>query len=346
MRRTRAASSSCRSTRPARSAVSSARTGRRCRATATSLAPARRWRPRRSASPSASSSSASSTQRRASSSESRSGSTRPSRTSWPTRTQTSSSRGRSCTGRRGVSRKTTSRRRSPRPRRSRSRQRQPCPRASARSRFTAGPASPGSIRSIASTSARSGLRASARGLPSSASKSQTRCSASPFPSDRGGSVDGQMMDFQLTLPHLLKRAELYFGAGEIVSRQPDKTFHRTTYRDSMRRARQLAVALGKLGIERGDRVATLCWNHHQHHEAYFGIPCGGFVLHTLNLRLHPNDLAYIANHAGDKVVIVDQSLLPVLDQFKDRTQIEHVLVVEESYEELLRGVSENDFREL
>ena len=58
-----------------------------------------------------------------------------------------------------------------------------------------------------------------------------------------------------------------------------------------RRAKQLAVALQGLGLERGDRVATLCWNHYQHLEAYFGIPCGGFVLHTLNLRLHPNDLA-------------------------------------------------------
>ena len=105
----------------------------------------------------------------------------------------------------------------------------------------------------------------------------------------------------------------------------------------MRRARQLAVALRELGLERGDRVATLCWNHHQHLEAYFGIPCGGFVLHTLNLRLHPNDLAYIANHAGDRAVIVDRSLLPLLEQFKDRTQIEHVFVVEDSYEELLAG---------
>ena len=66
------------------------------------------------------------------------------------------------------------------------------------------------------------------------------------------------------------------------------------------RRAQLAVALQGLGLERGDRVATLCWNHYQHLEAYFGIPCGGFVLHTLNLRLHPNDLAYIATHAGDR----------------------------------------------
>jgi fatty-acyl-CoA synthase len=156
-------------------------------------------------------------------------------------------------------------------------------------------------------------------------------------------VDGLMMDFQLTLPHLLRRAETYYGNGEIVTRLPDKSFHRTTYRDTMRRAKQLAVALKGLGLERGDRVATLCWNHYQHHEAYFGIPCGGFVLHTLNLRLHPNDLAYIANHAGDRAVIVDRSLLPLLEQFKDRTQIEHVLVVEDSYEELLAGADANDW---
>ena len=156
-------------------------------------------------------------------------------------------------------------------------------------------------------------------------------------------MDGLMMDFQLTLPHLLRRSETYFGNGEIVTRLPDKSFHRTTYKDTMRRARQLAVALKDLGLERGDRVATLCWNHYQHHEAYFGIPCGGFVLHTLNLRLHPNDLAYIANHAGDRAVIVDRSLLPLLDQFKDRTQIEHVFVVEDSYEELLASADADDW---
>jgi len=158
-------------------------------------------------------------------------------------------------------------------------------------------------------------------------------------------VDGLMMDFQLTLPHLLRRAELYFGAGEIASRQADTSFHRTTYAETMGRARQLAAALGKLGLDRGDRVATLCWNHHQHHEAYFGIPCGGFVLHTLNLRLHPNDLAYIATHANDRAVIVDRSLLPLLEQFKDRTNIEHVFVVEDSYEELLATASPDDWRD-
>ena len=146
-----------------------------------------------------------------------------------------------------------------------------------------------------------------------------------------------MMDFQLTLPPLLRRAETYFPDKQIVTRLPDKSFHRYTYRDCARRSRQLAVALKNLGLERGDRVATLAWNHYQHMECYLGIPCGGFVLHTLNLRLHPSDLAYIATHAGDKVVVVDRMLLPLLDQFKDDTPIEHVLVVEDSYEELLAG---------
>ncbi|HEY8727679.1 MAG TPA: AMP-binding protein, partial [Gaiellaceae bacterium] len=88
-------------------------------------------------------------------------------------------------------------------------------------------------------------------------------------------MDGLMMDFPLTLPTLLRRAETYFGEKEIVTRLPDKSFHRYTYADMTRRAKQLAVALRELGLERGDRVATLSWNHYQHLEAYFGIPCGG-----------------------------------------------------------------------
>src|SRR3954463_7402602 len=152
-----------------------------------------------------------------------------------------------------------------------------------------------------------------------------------------------MMDFQLTLPPLLRRAETYFGDKEIVTRLPDKSFHRYTYRDLARRSKQLAVGLEQLGLEPGDRVGTLCWNHYQHLEAYFGIPCGGVVLHTLTLRLPPNDLAYIADHAGDRAVIVDRSLLPLLEQFKDRTKIEHVLVVEDSYEELLAGADADDW---
>ncbi len=158
-------------------------------------------------------------------------------------------------------------------------------------------------------------------------------------------MNGLMMDYQLTLPHLLRRSEQYYGEKEIVTRLPDRSFHRTRYAETGRRARALAVALSQLGLERGDRVATLCWNHHVHHEAYLGIPCGGFVLHTLNLRLHPSDLAYIASHAGDRAVIVDRSLVPLLEQFVDRTPIEHVFVVEDSYEELLAGADPDAWRD-
>ncbi len=153
------------------------------------------------------------------------------------------------------------------------------------------------------------------------------------------------MDFQLTLPSLLRRAERYFGAKEIVTREPDRSFARTTYGRVMRRARALAVALRRLGLDRGDRVATLCWNHAAHLEAYFGIPCAGLVLHTLNLRLQPEDLAGIAAHAHDRAVIVDRSLVPLLERFRDRTAIEHVFVVEDSYEELLASADPDEWHD-
>jgi len=158
-------------------------------------------------------------------------------------------------------------------------------------------------------------------------------------------MKGLMMDFQLTLPTILRRAETYFPDNQVVTRLPDKSFHRYTYRDAGRRARQLAAALRKLGLERGDRVATLCWNHYQHLECYLGIPCAGLVLHTLNIRLHPSDLAFIARHAGDRAVVVDRSLVPLLDQFRGDTDIEHVFVVEDEYEELLASASPDEWED-
>src|SRR5947208_11754763 len=158
-------------------------------------------------------------------------------------------------------------------------------------------------------------------------------------------MNGLMMDYQLTLPTLLRRVETFFGTKRVATRLPDRSFHTYTYRDMARRSKQLAVALQSLGLERGDRVATLGWNTYQHLEAYFGIPCGGFVLHTLNLRLHPSDLAFIANHAGDRAVIVDAALVPLLDLFKERTAIEHVFVVEDGYEELLADADPDAWRD-
>jgi fatty-acyl-CoA synthase len=158
-------------------------------------------------------------------------------------------------------------------------------------------------------------------------------------------MDGLMMEYQLTLPTILRRVEQYFGDKGVATRLPDKSFHRYTYTDMGRRAKQLAVALKELGLERGDRVATLCWNHYQHLEAYLGVPCGGFVLHTLNLRLHPNDIGFIAAHAGDRALIVDQSLVSLVEEFRDQTQIEHVFVVEDSYEDLLASADADAWRD-
>ena len=129
-------------------------------------------------------------------------------------------------------------------------------------------------------------------------------------------MKGLMMDFQLTLPTILKRAETYFPHQEIVTRMPDRSFHRYSFADFGKRARQLAVALRSLGLEPGDRVATLCWNHYQHLEAYLGIPCGGYVLHTLNLRLHPNDLGYLAARGRQAGIA---TIVAPLGQFKDKT---------------------------
>jgi len=140
-------------------------------------------------------------------------------------------------------------------------------------------------------------------------------------------MQGTMMKYPLTLAPMLARAGQLFGAQEIVSRLPDKSLHRYRYRDFHRRALALAGALQAAGMRAGDRVATLMWNHYAHLEAYFGIPCAGAVLHTLNLRLHPDDIAYIAQHAGDRILIVDDVLLPLYEKFKAGARFERVIVV-------------------
>jgi fatty-acyl-CoA synthase len=156
-------------------------------------------------------------------------------------------------------------------------------------------------------------------------------------------MHGLIMDFQLTIPTILRRAEQLHYDREVVTRLPDKSLHRYTYGDMIRRAKRLAVALKKLGIHESDRVATFCWNHYQHLEAYMAIPSIGAVLHTLNLRLHPTDLTYIASHAGDKAVIVDEVLWNLFEPFKDAVpSLEHVIVVRSSDKPLPPGALDYD----
>jgi fatty-acyl-CoA synthase len=154
-----------------------------------------------------------------------------------------------------------------------------------------------------------------------------------------------MMDFPLTLTHLLERAHRYFARTEIVSRAADGTLHRYTWGDAYARAGRLAHALERLGVRPGDKVATLAWNHYRHLEAYFAVPMMGAVVHTLNLRLHPSELTFIARHAEDSVILVDRSLLPLLNQFVSNVPtVRHVVVIPDDgptargqldYEELL-----------
>lgn len=140
-----------------------------------------------------------------------------------------------------------------------------------------------------------------------------------------------MMDFPLTISHFLGRARALFADVEIVSRQPDKTCQRETYGEMVERCERLARALARLGVKAGDPVATLGWNHRQHLECYLGIPSMGAVVHTLNIRLHPDEIAYIANHAKDVAIVVDASLLPLFEKFRAKlTTVRHVIVVREA----------------
>ena len=138
---------------------------------------------------------------------------------------------------------------------------------------------------------------------------------------------GLMMDFPLSIPSIIRRAETLFGPKTIATRLPDRTVVRATYANVLGRARRLAAALGGLGIRPGDRVATLAWASQQHLEAYLAIPSAGAVLHTLNLRLHHDDLIYIVNDAKDRVLLVDESLLPLWERVRPHVDVEQVVVM-------------------
>jgi fatty-acyl-CoA synthase len=142
---------------------------------------------------------------------------------------------------------------------------------------------------------------------------------------------GLMMDdYPLSLTAVVERAELISPGRKVVSRRPDGSIHRTTIGECAGRARRLTSALAGLGIGEGDRVGTLMWNQPEHLEAYYAVPLMGAVVHTLNPRLHPDELGFIAGDAEDRAIVVDESLLPVLDSFRSAHDFEHVIVVSHS----------------
>src|SRR5689334_9355702 len=152
----------------------------------------------------------------------------------------------------------------------------------------------------------------------------------PTPSGAAGPrrspLKSTMQDAQLTIGSLMRHGTTVHGDSEVVTATTDGTRSRT-YAEVGARAAQLAHALRGLGIDGDQRVATFMWNNAEHLEAYLAIPSMGAVLHTLNIRLFPEQLVYIANHAEDRIVLVDDSLVPLLAQQLPKLEsVTHVLV--------------------
>jgi len=139
---------------------------------------------------------------------------------------------------------------------------------------------------------------------------------------------GLMQDRPLLISQIIDFAAEYYGDVEIVSRSIEGPIHRYTYRDAHQRAKKLAEALQGLGIKLGDRVGTVAWNGYRHFELYYAVSGIGAVLHTLNPRLSPEHVAYIANHAEDQVIFVDLNLLPVVESVAGQLKsVRHVVVM-------------------
>ena len=123
---------------------------------------------------------------------------------------------------------------------------------------------------------------------------------------------GLMQEQPLLISSLIDFAERHHGDGEVVSRRVEGDIHRYSWADVARRARQVANALDGMQLGQGDRVGTLAWNGYRHLELYFGVSGSGRVLHTINPRLHPEQIAWIANHAEDQVLCFDMTFLPII----------------------------------
>jgi fatty-acyl-CoA synthase len=129
---------------------------------------------------------------------------------------------------------------------------------------------------------------------------------------------GLMQNYPLMISSLLTHAARHHGSGEVVSRTHDGSIHHTTWGETERRARRLARVLQRLGVGDGDRVGTLAWNDYRHLEVYYAAPGMQAICHTVNPRLHPDDVTYIINHAADRVLFVDIGFAPLLNQIAPR----------------------------
>ena len=136
-----------------------------------------------------------------------------------------------------------------------------------------------------------------------------------------------MQDYQLTVTSLLRHGRSVYGQSNVVTFEGTRT-RTATFAQVSKRAEKLAQALRALGVKSGDRVGTFCWNTQEHLEAYLAVPAMSAVLHTLNIRLFPEQLAYIINHAEDKVILVDDTLVPLLaGVLPELKKVEHFIVI-------------------
>ncbi|MDP7344085.1 MAG: AMP-binding protein, partial [Alphaproteobacteria bacterium] len=141
-------------------------------------------------------------------------------------------------------------------------------------------------------------------------------------------MHGLMMDRPLLISSLLEFGARYHADSEIVSRSVEGPIHRSTLAQSHSRAKQLAQAMARLGIGEGERVATIAWNGYRHFELYFAISGMGAVCHTINPRLFGEQIAFIVNHAKDKLVFVDLTFVPVLEALAGRIDgVENIIVM-------------------
>ncbi|MEM0503286.1 MAG: long-chain fatty acid--CoA ligase [Archaeoglobaceae archaeon] len=135
-----------------------------------------------------------------------------------------------------------------------------------------------------------------------------------------------MMDEQLNVINMMKYAAKFFSRKEIASRRLDGTMFRYNYAEAFKRVSKLANALEGLGVKVGDRIGVLSWNTHRFYELYFAIPGVGAVLVQMNLRLHPDELVYVAKHSGTKLIFVDESLLPLVIPLLDAVKVKIVVM--------------------
>ncbi|MGA7155707.1 MAG: 3-(methylthio)propionyl-CoA ligase [Acidobacteriaceae bacterium] len=139
---------------------------------------------------------------------------------------------------------------------------------------------------------------------------------------------GQMQQHPLLISGLIEHASRHHGDVEVVSRRVEGDTHRETYREMAARTRQLANALAALGIEQGDRIATMAWTGYRHMELYYAVSGHGAILHTINPRLHADQLTYITHHAADRVLFFDATFLPILEPLAPRLQsIQHFVLM-------------------